>query len=187
MLSNAFEQANAREKELNAIPKWIEAVLKHDPDINDFSKRYRFMKHCVTLGRGFNYSSAFEWALKLKELTYIVAEPYSSADFLHGPIAMIDSGFPILAIAPSGCVIDDMQTLFKKLKQENKADLLIISDNEALRQDADIFIPLPQDVPEWISPIVSIVPAQLFSAHLAKTKGYDPVSPRGLHKVTETR
>lgn len=186
MLSAVLGKETDREKELYLIPNWIEEVLAQDEIIAQFSKRYRFMEHCVTLGRGFNYATAFEWALKLKELTYIIAEPYSSADFMHGPIAMIDRGFPILAISPNGCVYNDMLSLLKNLKEIQHADLLVVSDKEEAQNIADISIKLPRNIPEWISPIVGIVPAQLFSAHLSKIKGYDPVMPRGLNKVTET-
>ncbi len=186
MVSTALGNENDREKTLHHIPDWIEEVLKQDENIIQYSERYRFIEHCVTLGRGFNYATAFEWALKLKELTYIIAEPYSSADFLHGPIAMIDRGFPIFAISPNGCVYDDMLSLIKILKETHQADLLVVSDKDEAQNIANVAISLPKDMPEWISPIVSIVPAQLFSAHLAKAKGYDPVSPRGLNKVTET-
>lgn len=186
MLSTALDNRSEREITLQQVPNWIEEVLKQDDNIAQFCTRYRFMEHCVTLGRGFNYATAFEWALKLKELAYIIAEPYSSADFLHGPIAMIDRGFPIFAISPSGSVYNDMLSLMIKLKEAHHADLLVVSDKDEAQNKADVAISLPQNMPEWISPIVSIVPAQLFSAHLAIIKGYDPVSPRGLNKVTET-
>ena len=72
----------------------------------DQTNRYRYMEHCVVLGRGFNYSTAFEVALKIKELTRVITAPYSSADFKHGPIATVIQGFPIIVIAPSGKMFD---------------------------------------------------------------------------------
>ncbi|MCK4726584.1 MAG: SIS domain-containing protein, partial [Anaerolineales bacterium] len=148
--------------------------------------RYRYMQHCVVLGRGYNYSTAFEWSLKLKELTYVVAEPYSSADFQHGPIAMVTSGFPVMAIAPNGAVYPDMLSVLQRLRDQHDAELMIISNNKVALELATSPIELPADTPEWISPIISILPAQLFSFYVAKVKGLDTESPRGLTKVTLT-
>lgn len=143
------------------------------------------MQQCVVLGRGYNYATAFEWALKLKELTYVEAEPYSSADFQHGPVAMVARGFPVLAVAPNGKVFASMLDLLKHLKQDLLAELVIISNAPQALAEAQIPLSLP-DLPEWLSPLVSIVPAQLFSYHLTTAKGYDPDHPRTIRKVTET-
>src|SRR4026207_1941988 len=87
MLSAALNNSEERWKELANVPQWAEQSLAFDSDIARMSERFRYMGQCVVLGRGFNYATAFEWVLKLKELTYLIAEPYSSADFQHGPIA----------------------------------------------------------------------------------------------------
>jgi glucosamine--fructose-6-phosphate aminotransferase (isomerizing) len=84
--------------ELARVPDWIKQVLNEEAEISRMAQRYRYMRQCVALGRGYNYCTTFEWALKLKELAYVVAEPYSSADFLHGPIAMVERGFPVMAV-----------------------------------------------------------------------------------------
>ena len=144
------------------------------------------MQQCVLLGRGYNYSTAFEWSLKLKELASVGAEPYSSADFRHGPIAIVEHGFPVMAVAPGGAVFEDMLGLLHRLKQEQSAELLVISDRPDALSLAQSAIALPGDVPEWLTPIVSIVPAQLFTYHLTVAKDFDPDSPRIIHKVTET-
>jgi glutamine---fructose-6-phosphate transaminase (isomerizing) len=138
------------------------------------------------LGRGFNYATAFEWALKLKELTYIIADPYSSADFQHGPIAMVEGGFPILAVAPSGKVQDSMRDMLTRLRRDKEAELVVISDTADVLALAQSPIRLPPQVPEWLSPLVSILPAQLFACHLTEVKGYDAEAPRSITKVTET-
>jgi glucosamine--fructose-6-phosphate aminotransferase (isomerizing) len=144
------------------------------------------MDQCVVIGRGFNYATAFEWALKLKELAYVVAEPYSSADFLHGPIAMVERGFPVMLVTPSGRVYPQLLELVKELNSTKKANLLVISDEEEILDLCTTPLKLPGNIPEWISPLVSIVPAQLFSYSLAKLKDYDVEKPRGLTKVTKT-
>ena len=95
------------------------------------------------LGRGFNYCTAFEWALKLKELTYVVAEPYSSADFRHGPIAMVEGGFPVMAVAPNGKVFDTMLEMLGKLRHEQSAELVVISDEKRALSLAQSQILLP--------------------------------------------
>src|SRR5690606_15123972 len=101
--------------------------------IEQVVQRYRYMPQCVVLGRGYNYATAFEWALKLKELTYTVAEPYSSADFQHGPVAMISDGFPVLAVAANGSVLDSMVISLEHLKKNLMAELVVISNNQAVR------------------------------------------------------
>ena len=186
MLSAALSDNKAHWKELAKVPAWVEKVLKQDVPIARMAERYRYMRQCVVLGRGFNYCTAFEWALKLKELTYIVAESYSSADFRHGPIAMIECGFPVMAVAPNGKVFDIMLEMLGNLRHEQSAELVVISDEKRALSLAQSPIPLPAGMPEWLTPIVSIVPGQLFAGHLTRAKGYDPEHPRTLFKITET-
>ncbi len=123
----------------------------------------------------------------MKELTYTVAQSYSSADFQHGPIAMVARGFPVFAVVPSGAVFDDLLVLLKRLKVKHQVELFVISDQQPALDLADTAIPLPTDVPEWLSPIVSIVPAQLLCYHLTRAKGFDTEKPRSLSKVTKTQ
>ncbi len=115
---------------IGRLGEWGTAVLASDEKISQLAQRYLYMKQCVVLGRGYNYATAFEWSLKLKELTYVVAEPYSSADFRHGPIAIVERGFPIMAIAPTGAVLADMRNLLQKLAEEKQAELLIMSNDD---------------------------------------------------------
>jgi glucosamine--fructose-6-phosphate aminotransferase (isomerizing) len=145
------------------------------------------MDQCVVLGRGYHYATAFEWSLKMKELSYVVAQPYSSADFQHGPIALVSHGFPIFSIATLGPVFNNMQELLMRLKNEHKAELFLISDDRDLLSIADCPVAIPVNIPEWITPIIGIIPAQLFSFHLSLVKGMDPDAPRGLNKVTLTK
>jgi glutamine---fructose-6-phosphate transaminase (isomerizing) len=185
MLSIALEGDDDAWEQLEKVPALAKQVLKHDDSIQRMSERFRYMKECVVLGRGFNYATAFEWALKLKELTYVVADPYSSADFQHGPIAMVEGGFPVLAVAPQGKVFDTMLGLLAKLRNDHAAELVVISNVKEALSLAQSPIQLP-DMPEWLSPIVSIIPGQLFACHLTQVKGYDPEKPRTITKVTET-
>lgn len=186
MLSAALGKDDERLNALYQVPRLVEETLGLDGAIEQAAERYRYMERCVVLARGYNYATAFEWALKLKELTYVIAEPYSSADFLHGPIAIVNQGFPILAAAPSGAVFPDMLNLLTRLAGEYQAELLVVSNRDEALTLARTPLRLPAALPEWISPLVSIVPAQLFCYHLTCAKGYDTESPRGLSKVTLT-
>jgi len=186
MISAALNNSNERWNELASVSKWAEQTLVLDHEIAQMTQRYRYMSQCVVLGRGFNYATAFEWALKLKELTYLIAEPYSSADFQHGPIAMVEGGFPILAVAPNGKVQETMRDMLTRLRKEKNAELVVISDDKEILALAQSPIQLPPQIPEWLTPLVSIIPAQLFACHLTGVKGYDPEEPRSITKVTET-
>lgn len=186
MLSAALKDHEELWEQLASVPEWARYVLELDEPIARMTQRYRYMNQCVVLGRGFNYATAHEWALKLKELTYIIAEPYSSADFQHGPIAMIEGGFPVLAIAPKGKVHSSMKDMLTRLRRDKDAELVVISDDSDSLALAQSPIQLPPRIPEWLTPIVSIIPAQLFACHLTQVKGYDTEKPRNITKVTET-
>ena len=186
MLSTALKKSEQHWRELASVSKWVEQTLALDQSIAQMAQRYRYMSHCVVLGRGFNYATAFEWALKLKELTYVIAEPYSSADFQHGPIAMVEGGFPVLAVAPNGKVKESMREMLTRLRREQDAELVVISDDADVLALAQSPIQLPLQIPEWLTPLVSIIPAQLFACHLTGVKGYDTERPRSISKVTET-
>ncbi len=171
---------------LQEIPAAIEKTLKMNNTIAQVAPRYRYMERSVVIGRGFNYATAFELALKMKELTYTIVEPYSSADFKHGPLAMIETGFPVIVIAPSGAMQDEMLSFVLTLNKR-QAEVICISDVSAILEEARIPLELPQTVPEWLSPLTTILPGQLFAMHLAHERDFDVDVPRGLKKVTETR
>jgi len=171
---------------LTAIPAAVTATLTLDQEIARLAERYRYMRDCVVIGRGYNYATAFELALKLKELTYTIAEPYSSADFMHGPLALIEYGFPALVIAPSGVVLPELQSFMQTL-QQREAEIIAVSDDPTTLALARTRLALPHSVPEWLSPLTAIIPGQLFAMHLAYVRDYDPDHPRGIRKVTETR
>lgn len=186
LLSATLAQNQAMHDALAQIPETVTATLALDHTIAQLAERYRYMRDCVVIGRGYNYATAFELALKLKELTYTIAEPYSSADFLHGPLALIEHGFPAIVIAPSGVVLPELQSFMHTL-QQREAEIIAISDDAATLALARTRLALPCSVPEWLSPLTAIVPGQLLALHLAQVRDYDPDHPRGLRKVTETR
>ncbi|MFB3902190.1 MAG: SIS domain-containing protein [Acidobacteriota bacterium] len=186
LLSAALEHDRGRLDQLRRLPAIMESAFPAVLGALDRVERYRYMSHCVVIGRGFNYATAFEVALKIKELTRTITEPYSSADFLHGPIAMVRSGFPVMVIAPSGAVIDDIRHLVGMLRKL-EAELLMVSDDSELLGIGNTSCPIPQGIPEWLSPLVAVIPGQFFAMTLAQAKGLNPDHPESLKKVTETK
>ena len=170
---------------LELVPGYVTQTLSMNSNLDCIAERYRYAQSCVTIGRGYNYCTAFELALKLKEMTYTIVEPYSSADFLHGPLALISLGFPVITIAPSGMMLPEMKS-FMKTAKERGAEVIVISDDAEALDMGRVAMALPAGVPEWLSSICAIVPGQLLAMHLAHTRDFDPDRPRGLHKVTET-
>jgi glucosamine--fructose-6-phosphate aminotransferase (isomerizing) len=186
MLSVALEDAPGRLEQLERVPDLVRETLTEDPAIESLVGRYLSMSRCVVLGRGYNLATSYEWALKLKELTQVGAEPYSSADFQHGPMAMVSRGFPVLAVAPEGAIFGDLMSLLKTLVSDHGVEVVAISNREEALSIASAPLRLPSELPEWLSPLVSVVPAQLFCYHLTRAKGYDTERPHGLQKVTVT-
>lgn len=171
---------------IRELPEQIAQTLALNKMVGRRLERYRYMQDCVVIGRGYNYATAIEIALKLKELSYIVAEPYSSADFRHGPMALVEGGFPVICVVPSGKAYEHVLQLARDLKSR-EAELLVISDQEEALGLATTPFSLPAALPEWLSPVLCVVPGQLLAHHLTVAKGYDPDHPRGLRKVTDTR
>jgi len=179
--------ARIRLSDLERLPELAAEALTLEEDAAVLANRCRFMRHAVVVGRGLNYANAFELALKLMETCYIVAERFSSADFLHGPIAMAEPSFPVFAFAPPGVTWPSMEQTLEKL-QKQRAEIIAITDpgNRGAAARATRLIRLPARIPEVLSPIPYIVPAQLFAARLAEEKGLNPDRPRTLSKVTLT-
>ena len=172
---------------LEEIPGSLEAALGVEDAAAAAARAWHDLDRCSVLGRAFEYATAREWALKLKELAQVHAEPYSSADFQHGPLALVQPGYRILAVAPSGLAGADLGELVRRLRDEYAVEALVVSDDAAIRATGTIGLALPPGLPEWLMPIVSIVPGQLFALHLTTARGLDPERPRWISKVTETR
>ncbi len=166
------------------LPERTDEILSLEGDIENIAARYRFAEQVVVTARGYNYATAREAALKLMETTYLAAVAFSGADLLHGPMAMIHRGFPVLAIAPPGPGADALQPVLERLS-EIGADTLVVGDAAGARRGT-VGLVLPDLGPEALSPIGAIIPMQLLAFHLALHRGLDPDEPRGLKKVTET-
>ncbi len=184
MLSTALAADGEMATALETLPQAVSETLALNPQVAQGVERYRYMQHCVVIGRGFNYATAFELALKLKELTYTIVEPYSSADFQHGPLAVIEPGFPVIVVAPVGVILPEMQSFVQTVKSRG-AEVVVIGNDDAALAEAQLPLTISA-VPEWLSPVVAILPGQLFAMHLAHTRHYPLDTPRGLQKVTET-
>lgn len=195
LLAHAFG-APIKHDDVQRLPDWSAAALELEPEIRSRAERYCFMRHAVCVGRGLNYANSFEFALKLMETCYVVAERFSSADLLHGPIAMLEPGFPAFLFCPSGVTWKPMCELMQKLTTI-KADMLLLTDqsNKDVSTAPGLALPpltipamlgsqspLPEDL---YTPIPYIIPAQLFAASLAEVKRLDPDRPRTLSKVTQ--
>lgn len=185
LLSLSFDKSSKREKELHALPEKLSGIIASSMKIVKTTERYRYMDHCVVIGRGFNYSTAFEIALKVKELTRVVSVPFSSADFSHGPIATVRSGFPVIIVAPSGEMYPHIRGFMDKLIGMG-AEIISISDKKEITTKSALGFVIPAGIPEWLSPIAYILPGQLFARQLAIEKGLNIDNPEGLTKVTAT-
>lgn len=171
--------------EIERLPELAAAALELRPQIAEMVERYVFMNRCVVVGRGLNYANAYEFAIKLMETCYVVAERFSGADFLHGPIAMLDSGFPIFFFAPPGPTLTGTKELLTKVNDIGAETIVISSEASALKT-ARRGIKLAPHINELLTPIPYIIPAQLFAALLARAKGLSPDQPRSLSKITKT-
>ena len=181
-------------RRLEALPSLAARALRLKPAMAALAERYRYMDHAVVVGRGLNYANAFEFSLKMMETCYVVAERFSSADFLHGPIALVERAFPVFLFAPPGPTWKANRTTLQKLRKL-EAETIVISDpaNAAAFDYATRAIRVPGPIPappgfpaDLFTPIPYIVPAQLFAAALAAEKGFNPDHPRTLTKVTRT-
>jgi glucosamine--fructose-6-phosphate aminotransferase (isomerizing) len=169
----------------DAIPDFTARALEQKPAILELVQRYVFMENCVVGGRGLAYANAYEMALKLMETCYVVAERFSSADFMHGPLAMVERHFPVILFAPPGVMLAGVKDLIGRLKELRAETLAITGDLEAASECSRAII-MPREIDEFLAPIPYIVPGQLFAALLAEAKGLDPDAPRSLSKVTRT-
>ena len=185
--------AEIRTRDLQEIPALVDAQLQSEPTVKELVRHYREMSHAVVVGRGLNYASGLELALKLMETSYVVATGFSGADFAHGPIAMVDSGFPALVFTVPGPTLEQTKKLVTRLA-ESGADTVCIGPQEVLRDLPCTHplalwnrFPVAPELPEdAFTPIPAIIPGQLFAAHLAECKGLNPDRPRMLSKITQT-
>jgi glucosamine--fructose-6-phosphate aminotransferase (isomerizing) len=167
------------------IPDLAARALETRPQVEELVERYAFMDHCVVVGRGLNYANAFEMSIKLMETCYVVAERFSAADFLHGPIAVVERNFPVFLFAPPGPTFEGSEALLERLGELNAESVVVSSERAALKRSSRS-IAMLDSVEDMLSPVPYIIPAQMFAALLARAKGIDADRPRSLSKITKT-
>jgi glucosamine--fructose-6-phosphate aminotransferase (isomerizing) len=185
-LSAAIAGRPADRQALDAIPDALGHVLALAPDIERIAADQAGLARTLIIARGYEYPTAREWALKLKELGRVFADPYSAADFQHGPLALVSAGEPLLAVLRRGPTEADLLALLGRLRTDLEAALMVVSDVPEALALARWPVVLPHGTPEWVGPIVSIVAGQLHALHLTRARGLDPDRPRNITKVTRT-
>ncbi len=169
-------------QELNTIPDKIELILKNNESIRDLSNIFTYAHNFIYLGRGYNYPVALEGALKLKEISYIHAEGYPAAEMKHGPIALIDSEMPVVAIATDNGMYEKVISNIQEIKARNGRVIAIVSENDtAVKAIADYVIEVPI-TEDCFDPLLTTIPLQLLSYHIAVNKKRDVDMPRNLAK-----
>ena len=174
------------ESELEQMPEILERQIALSRESAPLLDEYSDAIGATIVGRGVNYGTAFEVALKIRELSGLVVEAYSPADLMHGPIAAIQPGWPVVLVAPSGPARLSVEDVVLPLR-ERGARLVAISDVSAVLRRAQTRLPLVPHVPEWLSPLTAVIPGQLTALRLARLRGLDIDAPVGLRKVTLTR
>lgn len=167
-----------------ALPHLAASVLERQGEVKELAERYRFAQRLVITSRGYGYPTAREAALKLMETTYIPASPFSGADLLHGPLAMVDNVSPVIAIVPDGRGGEALQPVLDRLRGRG-ADLVVIGQRDQVEAASAGFV-LPSGVTEEVQPILEILPLQRLAYEVTVARGQDPDAPRALAKVTET-
>jgi len=168
--------------ELKALPKKVQKVLDKSADIAVLAKKYANSRDFLFIGRKYNYPIALEGALKLKEISYIHAEGYSAGEMKHGPIAMIDEHFPTLAIATEGSVREKMLSNIQQIRARKGPVIAVATEGDKeIDAIANDVMYVPKTL-EMLSPILNVVPLQLFAYYFAREKGLNVDRPRNLAK-----
>jgi glucosamine--fructose-6-phosphate aminotransferase (isomerizing) len=166
----------------SVLEEQIELSIATAPPLDEYADAVG----ATVVARGVNYGTAFEIALKIRELSGLVVEAYSPADLMHGPIAAIREGWPVIVVAPTGPARPSVEGLVLPLL-ERGARIIAVSDVAAVLRRAQTRLPLVARVPEWLSALTAVIPGQLTALRLAQLRGLDIDSPAGLKKVTLTR
>src|SRR5437016_9902173 len=169
-------------KGLWELPDLLSVVLRQNDAIRRVAERFVDREHFLYLGRGLNYPLALEGALKLKEISYTHAEGYPAGEMKHGPIALIDSRMPVVAIAPRGATYEKMTSNIEEVKARDGIVIAIATEgDDEIEAKADLVIPIPPSL-EWLQPLLIALPLQLLAYHLGVLRGCDVDQPRNLAK-----
>jgi len=169
-------------RELKALPKKLQAILDKGSEMEALAKKYAQSRDFLFLGRKYNYPVAFEGALKLKEISYIHAEGCGAGEMKHGPLAMIDANFPTFALAPHDSVYEKVASAIQQIKARKGPVIALTTEGDTeVKKFADDVVYIPKTL-EMLTPILSVVPLQLFAYYFAKEKGLNVDRPRNLAK-----
>ena len=178
----SFESGKRVIEELRRLPVMVQQALTCDEQVRDVAKKYQDASTILYLGRKFNFPTALEGALKLKEISYIHAEGYPAAEMKHGPIALVEEATPSVFIVPHGTTYDKVLANMEEVKARGGPVIAVASqDDPKIESIADDVIRVPS-APEILQPIVTVVPLQLLSYHIALLRGCDVDKPRNLAK-----
>jgi glucosamine--fructose-6-phosphate aminotransferase (isomerizing) len=167
---------------LESVPGFVGEVLKTEPLIEHAAERFSSARSALYLGRDLHFPVALEGALKLKEISYIHAEGYPTAEMKHGPIALVDGETPCIFVAPRGSLHAKTLSNLEEVKARNGTIIAVGTEGDhAIASLSDVFLPVP-DVPEVVQPLLAIVPLQLLAYHVALRRGCDIDKPRNLAK-----
>jgi glucosamine--fructose-6-phosphate aminotransferase (isomerizing) len=172
IMDNAEAQA-----QLLQLPDLMARTLASSESILGWVQRYRYVDQMAVVGRGYNYPTAFEISHKIKDLCQIIAEEYSEADFRQSSVSIIKQGFPVIVLAPTGKPMPLLVDLLQKLNQRH-AECIVITDDLNISHYAQSIIPLPPNIPEWLSPICTVIPGQFFAMQLALAMGHTIDKPQ---------
>ena len=186
MVSAAIAAREDLWRELEALPGRAAEAIAASRGLEAAARVLAPASRLVVVGRGLHFATAFEVALKIKETSYLTAEPYSSADFLHGPVAMLEAALPLLLISSGPRPFPEIGELSARAKTAG-APVIALSDDPLLLEAADAPLPLAGAAPEWLAPVTAVILGQLLALELTRARGLDPDAPRGLRKVTLTR
>ena len=186
-LSAALTGEPADRAAVAAIPDALAAMLALEPEMADVARAHASASRALVIARGYEYATAREWAIKIKELAHVFADPYSAADFAHGPVALVEPGVPIIAVVRDGPTAAGLTEQLARLRADLDADLTVVSELPEALAVASRAVAVPPAPAEWVAPIVTIVAGQLHAMHLTIARGKDPDAPRSISKVTRTR
>ncbi len=168
--------------ELSHIPEWVSACLEREAEVEEVAKAIKDITHCLYLGRGVNTSTAYEGALKLKELSYIHAEGYPAGEMKHGPIALVDEDMPVIVVAPQDDLYEKMISQIEQAKARGGKVVAVATVGDTLIPTlADHVLWIPKTHP-LLSPVAAVIPLQMLAYHIASLRGLDVDQPRNLAK-----
>jgi glucosamine--fructose-6-phosphate aminotransferase (isomerizing) len=169
-------------EELRELPEKIQRALETDHKVQRIAQKYAHCNNFLYLGRQFNFPTALEGALKLKEISYIHAEGYPAAEMKHGPIALVDEHTPSVFLMPQGTVYDKVMANLQEIKARGGPVIAVVGEGDTEAAElADDVIEVPA-IAEFLQPIVTIIPLQLLAYHIAVARGCDVDKPRNLAK-----